>query len=155
MSPTDIAVEYDVTSPTSTICITTIFLFGKKPIEKRRTRGIISKIETGYRVQFDWSSSYHCSVVLSFSCNFLLAARIISSLLFCKRRCLSVRFCDHALSWCIIVPELVLVTVCGDSDLTLSERLYRDIRSCACGLNVDREVELACVAGAEGAGNWG
>lgn len=37
-------------------------------------------------------------VSLSFCCNFLLAARIISSLRFWRSRCRSLLLCDHALS---------------------------------------------------------
>jgi len=102
-------------------------------------------------------SSYDLPAILSLSCIFLLAAMIISSLRFCNRRCLSLRFCDHALSWCKIV--LVLVSVLTSlfviPESIWEARLYRDMRSWACGLGFIRDDELAVIAGVDGVGICG
>lgn len=94
----------------------------------------------------------------SFSCIFRLAAIIISSLRFCKRRCLSLLFCDHALSCCTIVEDPALETVFNSSVFTLEARLYLDIKSWACIFGVDwleLAVAVAGVAGTEGIGICG
>jgi len=100
---------------------------------------------------------YDLPAMRSLSCIFLLAAMIISSLRFCKRRCLSLLFCDHALSWCKIVrvPISVLASLRAISESTLEARLYRDMRSWACGLVAIREDKLAAVAGFGGVGICG
>jgi len=77
------------------------------------------------------ATGYDLLAIWSLSCSFLLAAMIISSLRFCKRRCLSLLFCDHALSWCKIVPVPVSVPASLRTipESILEARSYRDMRS--------------------------
>lgn len=85
---------------------------------------------------------YHCALPCCFCCCSILlrAAMIISSLLFCRSRCLSSLFCDQPAP-----PEAMVEPVSTPvASATLAERLYLEIKSCPSDFVDD-----------EGAGCWG
>jgi hypothetical protein len=88
----------------------------------------------------------------SASSNFRLAARIMSSLLFCSNACLSLLFADHA-CFCFLPLSGAESESGGVSGawLIFEERLYRVIRSGWVDLG---RAAVARAIGVEGMGGW-